>query len=101
MKAIGVFRKLSGSNGTCILQPLCFVSTEALADEVILHHKGFMQEMAQMHVAQMTTQGARGVMPVPQLLSELGIVNVELVRMTADVKESNLIVPRTPAILDS
>ena len=99
MKAIGIFRKISGANGTCILQPIMFVATDELAQEIIAHHKGFLQELAQMHVAEITPQGARGVMPIPQLLTELGIMNVELIKMSADVKESNLIVPRTPPVV--
>jgi hypothetical protein len=99
MKAIAVFRQILGANGTCILHPIGIVANEELAKEMVAHAEGMLRELERCHVTEVTPTGPRGVMPVPQLFAELGITSFKIMTMTADVKETSLIVPRTSPIL--
>lgn len=94
MKAIFVFRKLTSRNGTALLHPIGIAADETVAKDMVAHAEGFVKDISQGRLVVNTTEGPRQVMSVSQLFAELGIASVDTVTMTAEAKETSLVVPR-------
>lgn len=98
-EVIAVYRHLMGVDGSRVTHLLRLLKDEKLAEEFLALEKGFIQELAQMHVTEVTPQGPRGYCTVPKLLAELGIANVGTRTVKVQVHESNLVVPTGQVIL--
>jgi hypothetical protein len=99
VNVITIFRKLIGANGSVLLAPVSVVSTDELAQKVIDEQRAWLASLQNLHVCEVVNGEPRGVMPVPQLLNMLGIANVGTIRMTSDVKETDLVVATKPQII--
>lgn len=101
MNVVQVCRTLIGGNGSRIVHPMKTYKqedAETLVKEFTQQQQAWLDAMMTMHVCEMTPQGARGVMPVPQLFMELGIANIGLITLTSPVSESNLVTLHKPLV---
>jgi hypothetical protein len=94
MKATVIFRKCAAANGTALLHPVGIAGSDEVANEMVAHAKGFIDEIQQGKIVVQTPDGPRAVMSVAQLLAEIGIADIGYATMTGECKESNLLVPR-------
>lgn len=94
MKGYALYRTMVGKDGSSLNHFVGFAADDKILDDLERTEQEFMQRISQCHVVADTPQGPRGVMPVVQLLHQLGIESIGTRKVVGDVKESSLVVPR-------
>jgi hypothetical protein len=94
MKGYALYRTMVGKDGSSMNHFIGFAADEKILDDLEKTEHEFIQRIAHCHVVAETPQGPRAVMPVMQLFQQLGIESLGTRKVTGDVKESSLVVPR-------